>query len=179
MPRYGMLIDTNKCVGCFACRVACQMQNSLTPENSFIRYDEKETGKYPNVKWKVYPIQCHHCETAPCAPVCPTKARQIRPDGVVVVNSKKCIGCKYCVAVCPYQANTVNSKTGEVDKCRFCIELVEQGGTPACVSTCLTHARIFGDLDDPNSKITKAIAAKKPKALASNLGTKPKIYYVE
>jgi len=178
MPRYGMLIDTTKCVGCFACSVACQMQNGLERENQFIRYEEKETGKFPNVRWQVIPIQCQHCDDAPCARVCPTKARATRPDGVVLVEEKRCIGCKYCVAVCPYQANTMDVKKGIAEKCRFCIEEVEKGSKPACVTTCLTTARIFGDLDDPNSEISRAIIARRAISLRPDLGTKPKIYYV-
>lgn len=178
MSRYGMLIDTKKCVGCYACTVACQMQNGLAPENAFIRYEEQEKGTYPNVDWKTIPVQCQHCENAPCVTVCPTKARYTRVDGVVLVEEKKCIGCKYCIAVCPYQVNTVDGKKGIVEKCRFCIELVENGGKPACVSTCLTHARIFGDLDDPRSMISQEIIKRKAVPLRPDLETKPKIYYV-
>lgn len=178
MPRYGMLIDTTKCVQCFACVVACQNQNQLPAKETYIRFEDKEEGQFPNVRWATFPIQCHHCDNAPCASVCPTKARATRPDGVVLVDQKRCIGCKYCVAVCPYQANTQSEKHGHIEKCRFCIEEVEKGGKPACLATCLTNCRTFGDLDDQNSEISKKILATRAVKLRPDLGTKSKIYYV-
>ena len=96
MTRYGMLINTKKCVGCSACRIACQMKNHLDPEESFIKYHEIETGEYPNVYNEIVPTQCMHCEDAPCAAVCPTHATYITDSGVVLVDEEKCIGCKYC-----------------------------------------------------------------------------------
>ena len=120
MTRYGMLINTKKCVGCSACRIACQMKNHLDPEESFIKYHEIETGEYPNVYNEIVPTQCRHCEDAPCAAVCPTHATYITDSGVVLVDEEKCIGCKYCMAACPYGARIVQEKTGVVEKCRFC-----------------------------------------------------------
>ena len=98
MTRYGMLINTKKCVGCSACRIACQMKNHLDPEESFIKYHEIETGEYPNVYNEIVPTQCMHCEDAPCAAVCPTHATYITDSCVVLVDEEKCIGCKYCMA---------------------------------------------------------------------------------
>ena len=114
MTRYGMLINTKKCVGCSACRIACQMKNHLDPEESFIKYHEIETGEYPNVYNEIVPTQCMHCEDAPCAAVCPTHATYITDSGVVLVDEEKCIGCKYCMAACPYGARIVQEKTGVV-----------------------------------------------------------------
>ena len=136
-----MLINTKKCVGCSACRIACQMKNHLDPEESFIKYHEIETGEYPNVYNEIVPTQCMHCEDAPCAAVCPTHATYITDSGVVLVDEEKCIGCKYCMA------------------------------------TCISGARIFGDLDDPDSEINQAIAKYHAQPLADNL-TVSKIYYV-
>ena len=104
MTRYGMLINTKKCVGCSACRIACQMKNHLDPEESFIKYHEIETGEYPNVYNEIVPTQCMHCEDAPCAAVCPTHATYITDSGVVLVDEEKCIGCKMCTKVCPRDA---------------------------------------------------------------------------
>ena len=104
MARYGMLINTKKCVGCYACRIACQMKNHLEPDESFISYRELEQGTYPNVYAEVVPVQCMHCEDAPCEAVCPTHATYTTESGVVLVNEEKCIGCKYCMAACPYGA---------------------------------------------------------------------------
>ncbi|WP_210363903.1 4Fe-4S dicluster domain-containing protein [Bacillus sp. REN3] len=177
MARYGMLIDTRKCVGCYACRVSCQMQNELPVEESFIKFYEKETGTFPNVRNEVIPVQCQHCEDAPCESVCPTKATYTTEEGIVLVDADKCIGCKYCMVACPYNARTQEHSTGVVEKCRFCAELVAEGKQPACVSTCISNARIFGDLDDPNSEVSKAIVRLNAKPLRPDLG-KSKIYYV-
>ena len=168
MARYGMLINTKKCVGCYACRLACQAKNHLEPGESFIKFHELETGTYPNVYNEIVPTQCQHCEDAPCAAVCPTHATYVTDSGVVLVDPEKCIGCKYCMAACPYQARIVQESTGVVEKCRFCWENGEPGNPPACV---------FGDLDDPESDISKAIAQYHAQPLASNL-TASKIYYV-
>ena len=177
MARYGMLINTKKCVGCYACRLACQAKNHLEPGESFIKFHELETGTYPNVYNEIVPTQCQHCEDAPCAAVCPTHATYVTDSGVVLVDPEKCIGCKYCMAACPYQARIVQESTGVVEKCRVCWENVEPGNPPACAGTCISGARVFGDLDDPESDISKAIAQYHAQPLASNL-TASKIYYV-
>ena len=179
MTRYGMLINTKKCVGCSACRIACQMKNHLDPEESFIKYHEIETGEYPNVYNEIVPTQCMHCEDAPCAAVCPTHATYITDSGVVLVDEEKCIGCKYCMAACPYQVRVRNEETGAVDKCRFCTVSAETTGTKmcSCVEACLTGARMFGDLDDPDSDISKEIVATNAQPIAGDL-TKSKVFYV-
>ncbi len=179
MARYGMLINTKKCVGCYACRTACQRQNNLLPTQDFIRYEETETGTYPTVSYEVVPIQCMHCEDAPCVAVCPTGAAFFGTDGIVGVDEGRCIGCKYCMAACPYQVRVQNSETGTVDKCRFCTVSAEQTGTKmcTCVEACLTGARLFGDLDDPDSEISREIIATGAQPLKGDL-TKAKVYYV-
>jgi len=154
------------------------MQNELEPHQAYTRLERMESGVYPSVKVENIFIQCQHCEDAPCAKVCPTKATHKRPDGVVLVDPKKCIGCKYCMVACPYQVRIQDEKTGVVEKCRFCIELVEKGGEPHCVTSCITSCRIFGDLDDPKSEISKEIIKRGAKPIRTDLGTKPKIYYV-
>ena len=177
MARYGMLINTKKCIGCYACRVACQRQNDLLPTQDFIRYEEHETGTYPNVAIEAVPLQCMHCEDAPCAAVCPTGAAYIGADGIVGVDEGRCIGCKYCMAACPYGARIQIKKTGVIEKCRFCWYEGEPGNPPRCVGTCISGARLFGDLDDPQSEICQEIARTNAQPLAGDLTT-AKIYYV-
>ena len=157
MARYGMLINTKKCIGCYACRTACQRQNGLDPTDSFIRFEEREVGEYPSVSVEHVPLQCMHCEDAPSASVCPTGAAHIGPDGIVEVDQGRCIGCLYCMAACPYQVRNRNEKTGAVD--------------------CPTGARVFGDLDDPDCELVKEIAATHAAPIAGDL-TKSKVYYV-
>ena len=177
MARYGMLINTKKCIGCYACRVACQRQNNLLPTEDFIRYEEHEVGTYPNVRVETVPLQCMHCEDAPCAAVCPTHATYITDSGVVLVDEEKCIGCKYCMAACPYGVRIQIEKTGVIEKCRFCWYEGEPGNPPACVGTCISGARVFGDLDDPESDISREIARTNAQPIAGDL-TESKIYYV-
>ncbi|HVN24530.1 MAG TPA: 4Fe-4S dicluster domain-containing protein [Syntrophorhabdales bacterium] len=178
MARYGMVIDETKCVGCHACRVACQNQNNLHENDAFNFLVEKESGTFPNFSRGFLPAQCQHCDKPPCVSVCPTGASRKRSDGVVIVKEKDCIGCKYCIAACPYNARII-TKNGSVDKCRFCIELVESGGTPACVTTCMTGVRIFGDLDDPASDIAQFIAKNRRnlRVLKGELRTGPAVFY--
>ena len=163
--------------GCYACRMACQMINKLEPEEAFISYKEIEQGTYPSVYAETVPVQCMHCENAPCQQVCPTHATYTTESGVVLVDEEKCIGCKYCMAACPYGVRIQIEKTGVIEKCRFCWDGQNPGNPPACVGTCISGARIFGDLDDPNIEINQAIAHYHAQPLADNL-TVSKIYYV-
>ena len=176
MARYGFLINTKKCVGCYACRIACQHQNGLLPTEDFIRFEEKENGVYPNIGIETVPLQCMHCEDAPCCAVCPTGAAHIGADGIVTVDHGRCIGCLYCMAACPYQVRVRNEKTGAVDKCRLCAATAE-GGASNCVTACPAHVRIVGDLDDPDSEISREIARTGAQPIAGNL-TKSKVFYV-
>lgn len=172
-----MLINTKECIGCYGCLMACQRQNALDAETHFIHYGEIESGVYPFAKISYVPVQCMHCDDAPCAKACPTGATYITDDGVVRTDQDKCIGCKYCMAVCPYQARVINEETGTVDKCRLCAsDFGEDEPNCSCVSACLTHARMVGDLDDPESEISKAIVAMNAQPLTGD--PKAKIFYV-
>ena len=159
MARYGMLINTKKCVGCYACRVACQMVNGLESDEAFIKFDEMEQGVYPNVYAEVVPVQCMHCEDAPCVHVCPTGASYIGEGGVVRVDESKCIGCQYCLYACPYGVRTFSEADGVARKCTLCQHLTANGSAePACVHNCPGGARFYGDLDDPNSSVSRELA---------------------
>ncbi|MDR2493191.1 MAG: 4Fe-4S dicluster domain-containing protein, partial [Coriobacteriales bacterium] len=106
-----MVIETTRCVGCYACRVSCQMNNGLVPDESFIRYQELESGVYPHVRVEHIPLQCQHCDDAPCVSVCPTGASYTNAQGVVLVDADRCIGCKYCMTACPYGARIQSHST--------------------------------------------------------------------
>ena len=158
MARYGMLINTKKCIGCYACRTACQRQNDLLPDESFIRFEEREVGKYPNVTVEHIPLQCMHCEDAPCEAVCPTHATYTTDSGVVLVDEERCIGCKYCMMACPYGVRSWNAAEKCAEKCTLCGHLTSQDKLPACVKSCAAGARFYGDLDDPDSDASKELA---------------------
>ncbi|MDD5476105.1 MAG: 4Fe-4S dicluster domain-containing protein [Syntrophales bacterium] len=178
MAHYGMVIDETKCVGCYACRVACQNQNNLRAHEAYNHLEEREYGTFPDYTREFLPVQCQHCDNPPCVHVCPTGASIKRPDGVVLVIINDCIGCKYCIAACPYNVRIIKNE-GYVEKCRFCIEFVEKGIEPACMTTCMTGVRLFGDLDDPDSEISRYIARNRHRLrqFKGELNTRPRIYY--
>ncbi|WP_457648382.1 4Fe-4S dicluster domain-containing protein [Profundibacter sp.] len=126
------------------------------------------------------PRLCNHCDNPPCVPVCPVQATFQREDGIVVVDADKCVGCAYCVQACPYDARFINPKTNIADKCTFCVHRVEAGLLPACVETCTGGARIFGDMNDPDSEISKVLAeaGDAVKVLRPEMGTDPHVYYI-
>ncbi len=104
MPRWGMVIDLLRCIGCYGCQTSCKAENGTPPGVTFARLESQEFGTYPNVARISLPLLCMHCEEPPCEKVCPTKATQIRADGIVFVDEENCIGCKYCMIACPYGA---------------------------------------------------------------------------
>ena len=178
MAHWGMLIDTKRCAGCGACVVACQLAHNQKPGISWGHLDVKEWGEEVGASGRAYvPHACMHCEDAPCEAVCSTHATYTTDSGVVLVDEERCIGCKYCMAACPYGARIQIKKTGVIEKCRFCWYEGEPGNPPRCVGTCISGARLFGDLDDPQSEICQEIARTNAQPLAGDLTT-AKIYYV-
>ncbi len=177
--RYGMLIDTRRCIGCHACTVACKAEFDvpLGSTRSWVEYVEK--GQYPYVSRSFVPRLCNHCNHPPCVDVCPTGATWKRDeDGIVVTDPNICIGCKYCIQACPYDARFLNPITGAADKCDFCLHRVSRGVAPACVETCIGRARIFGDLNDPESEISKLVASNPVQVLRPGQGTEPNVFYI-
>jgi len=174
---YALIIDTTKCTGCGACIEACNLRNGLPEGQSYIhglvRGDE-------HVTWHLM-VQCQHCADPPCATVCPTNATYVRDDGVVLINEKLCVGCKYCMVACPYQARIFNEEKGVADKCWLCLDWVLGGGVPACVQACIPGARIFGRTDDPDSEVSRLIASGRAKPLHPEFGTRPAVlsYIIE
>ncbi|MDK2464921.1 MAG: 4Fe-4S dicluster domain-containing protein [Candidatus Korarchaeota archaeon] len=181
MTRYGMIIDLRSCIGCGACIAACDMENETPWEEGKRRTHVPRFtfGSYPNVTVVYMPRLCMHCENPPCVSVCPTGASHVTADGVVLVEHDLCIGCKYCVVACPYDARYVDERIRSVDKCTFCYtNRVLKGEVPACDATCPGRVRIFGDLDDPNSEAGRLAASGLAKPLRPDLGTNPKVLYV-
>ena len=175
--RYAMAIDTLKCVGCSDCVVACQTENNVPIGFCRDWVVEVTDGTYPNLTLENRSERCNHCTNAPCVRCCPTGASHITEEGVVLVTHNKCIGCAACITSCPYDARFVHPD-GYADKCTFCIHSVEKGELPACVSVCPTHCMYFGDLDDPNSDVSKLLQSRIWHVNIPDAGTQPNIFYL-
>ncbi len=214
---FGYGLDLSRCIGCRKCVYACVEENNQSRHPqihwiSVLRFkkgekwvDLVESEKYynpgmvPEQGYFYMPVQCQQCENPPCVRACPTQATWKEPDGIVVIDYNWCIGCRYCMAACPYGARHFNwtdpdRKSGEinpqthylgnrprykgvVEKCTFCIQRTRNGRYPACVEACPVGARKFGNLLDPNSEIRYAIEHKRVFRLKEDLNTYPKFYY--
>lgn len=213
---FGYALDLSRCVGCRRCVYACVKENNQSREPQIhwiqVLQMEKEKGidfahsnilynpeKVPEKGYFYLPVQCQQCENPPCVKVCPVKATWKEPDGIVVVDYNWCIGCRYCMAACPYGARHFNwgepsvpaeemitgmhylgnrpRMKGVVEKCTFCIQRVREGKYPACVEICPVGARKFGNLLDPESEIRYILENKRVLVLKQELNTQPKFYY--
>ena len=176
--RLAMLIDMRRCIGCHSCSVACKIENEVPPGvfASWVKIIEK--GAYPNVGVSFLPSLCNNCVKPICLTNCPVIATWQREDGIVVVDPHRCVGCKYCMASCPYDVRFINPIKRIVQKCSFCAHRVDAGLEPACVSTCLGRARIFGDINDYRSEIHQIMSRNSVQVLKSEMGTGPQVYYI-
>ena len=157
--RYGWVVDTRKCFGCHACEVACKSENDV-PLGSFIRQTiyhdhEKDGGAQARI---MVPMACHHCEDAPCIKACPCGAMHKGPGGSVQVNYDKCSGHASCKEACPYGAIYIDPVANQAVKCHNCTHRLENDMAPACEATCPSDALFFGDLNDPKSRASVALA---------------------
>ena len=151
--QYAMVIDVRKCIGCQACTIACKTEYEVPLGKHRSWVESVEKGNYPDVSRSFLPRLCNQCSKPQCVSVCPTGATYKRKeDGIVVVDSDVCIGCKYCMLACPYDVRFINPRTGAADKCDFCLHRVKNGLEPSCVNTCQGRARVFGDMNDPKSE---------------------------
>ena len=211
---FGYAFNISRCKGYMDCVEACVQENNLDRKSKtqYIRLFEMDSGqldptsgdgKYHHevpVEGKFYMgVQCFHCENAPCIKACPTKATWREPDGIVVVDYDWCIGCRYCLAACPYWGRRFNwgepevpkeemtkkqhylgnrmRMKGVMEKCTFCVQRTRQGKLPACADACPTGSRVFGNLLDPNSEIRYVLKHKKVFRFKEELGTEPKFWY--
>jgi Fe-S-cluster-containing dehydrogenase component len=189
-----MVIDERRCIGCQACVVACKDENNV-PVGVFRTWvDVVETGEMvpdpagpivtdvgnyrSEVKRSSMPLICNHCDHPPCVDVCPVKATFKRADGIVMIDYDLCIGCGYCVQACPYNARFFNPVQQTADKCTFCAHRLDRGLLPACVTSCPTHARVFGDKNDPTSEVSTLLATQATTVLKEDLGTDPQVFYI-
>ncbi|MFQ5439318.1 MAG: 4Fe-4S dicluster domain-containing protein [Paracoccaceae bacterium] len=214
-PRWVMVMDLRRCIGCRACTVACKAENDVSLGRFRTVVQEKTTGTFPNTRKAFLPIMCNHCEgnkedgIPPCVKACPqypgkrasfktadggkiryrTGGTYKRPDGMVLIDVEQCIGCGKCIDACPYGVRSFNPfvKAGAdptkqaADKCDMCKERVANGIDPSCVNTCQGRARIFGDMNDPNSEVSQLIAEHDltKNVLLPEEGTDPHVFYID
>ena len=195
-----LVIDLNVCVGCHACVTSCKQWNAsgsagplsdLNPYDAnptgtfFNRVQTYEAGEFPATDTIHFPKSCLHCEDPPCVPVCPTGASYKRAeDGIVLVDYDKCIGCKYCAWACPYGARELDEASQVMTKCTLCVDriydeqLPQADRQPACVKACPTNARLFGDVKDPDSEVSRAIRERGGYPLMPEWDTVPSNQYL-
>ena len=204
MTKLAIGIDLHRCIGCNTCSIACKMQNNV-PDGMLWnrvltegceRFDSAE-GTYPNLSRTYLPLACQHCENPACERVCPTGATYKDDKGRVEIDYDKCIGCRMCMAACPYNARTFNwnepvratgasygdarvpeRARGVMEKCTLCKERTDEGDEPMCVRCCPADARIFGDLDDPDSAVSRLRREQSAEVLLEEKGTRPQVFYV-
>ena len=178
MANYGFAIDLRKCIGCHACTIACKSEHEIPVGVNRCWVKTVEKGSFPDTTRFFFPVLCNQCDDAPCVSICPTNTLFKRRDGIVDFNSDSCIGCRACMAACPYDQLFIDPNTHTAEKCNFCANRVENKLQPACVSVCPTECRIFGDLDDPTTEVAQIIAREAVTVRRPDKGTKPKIFYI-
>ncbi|RDC03132.1 4Fe-4S dicluster domain-containing protein [Eggerthella lenta] len=207
MTKYGMAIDMRRCFGCKSCAVACKCENNL-PDGVWWNQaktvggevDDTPAGEAPSeLSMKFFTFACQHCDKPACVEVCPTGASAKRDDGIVTVDYEACIGCKSCITACPYEgvrtyidgepAWFLDFAVGDIDapahranvveKCTFCAHRIDRGERPACVDICRAQARFWGDLDDPDSDVSRLLAEREYEQLLIENGTGPNVYLLK
>lgn len=176
--RLAKIIDNTRCIGCHACSTACKSENEVPLGVDRTRVKYVEAGVFPNVRRHFQVTRCNQCEHPPCVYICPVTAMYQRPDKLVEFDQEVCIGCRACMAACPYDAIYIDPTTHSAAKCHFCAHRVEIGLQPACVVVCPEEAIIVGDLDDPESVVSRRIAREPASVRKPELGTQPKLYYI-
>jgi molybdopterin-containing oxidoreductase family iron-sulfur binding subunit len=201
-PRYGMVVDQERCLGCWSCAVVCKSENDvplgvwwnrILTDGEALDTPATQSGTAA-MSW--VPLSCQHCDNAPCVKACPVGATYHDLGGLVLVDSDRCIGCRYCMIACPYAARVFNwgkparpngvetgmvppRPVGTVEKCTMCIQRVHEGQVPSCVWSCPAQARVFGDLNDSNSRVSKLLSERQGTVLLEDRGTAPKVRYLQ
>ena len=175
--KWAKVIDHSRCIGCHACTTACKSENlvPLSVTRTYVKY--VDVGEFPQARRAFQVTRCNQCDDAPCTHACPTRAMFRRPDGIVDFDKSICIGCKACIAACPYDAIFINPDDHSAEKCNFCAHRVDSGLEPACVVVCPTEAILIGDLNDPLSKVAQIVNRDVVNVRRPEKETHPKLFY--
>ena len=171
------VLDQSRCIGCHACTTACKSENDVPVSVSRTYVKSVDSGSFPAAARAFQVTRCNQCDDAPCVTICPTSAMYARPDGIVDFDKRRCIGCKACMAACPYDAIFINPEDHSAEKCNFCAHRIEVGLEPACVVVCPVEAIVIGDLSDPASRVARAVADGPLAVRRPEVGTSPKVFY--
>lgn len=178
--RFAMIFDQNKCVGCGACKEACSETNHVPAGQLRMTLERQSPLDGTPGNRKYVRVSYQQCSEPPCVRVCPTGAAHIDPaTNIVTMDNSRCVGCKYCIAACPYNVRYINSETKVADNCDFCLKTkLANGEEPACVQACRHGALYFGDVNDPQSIISRLLRVKDTVRIRPHLGTEPSLRYV-
>jgi Fe-S-cluster-containing dehydrogenase component/formate-dependent nitrite reductase membrane component NrfD len=175
--KWAKVIDHTKCIGCHACSTACKSENQvpLSVNRTYVKY--VDVGLFPHTRRAFQVTRCNQCDDPPCAQACPTAAMYARPDGIVDFDKSICIGCKACIAACPYDAIFINPEDHSAEKCNFCAHRLDIGLEPACVIVCPTEAILIGNLNDPVSRASHLVSRTPVAVRRPEKETHPKLFY--
>ena len=176
--KWAKVIDHTKCIGCHACSTACKSENQvpLSVNRTYVKY--VDVGTFPHVRRAFQVTRCNQCQDAPCTLACPTAAMYTRADGIVDFDKSICIGCKACIAACPYDAIFINPEDHSAEKCNFCAHRIDMNLEPACVVVCPTEAIMVGDLNDPSSRVAEIVGRQPVAVRRPEKETHPKLFYI-
>ena len=177
MSSWVKVIDQTRCIGCHACTTACKSENEVPLGVTRTYVKAVEVGTFPQVQRDFQVTRCNQCADAPCVTACPTQAMYKRDDGIVDFDKSICIGCKACIAACPYDAIFINPDDHSAEKCNFCAHRIDVGLEPACAVVCPVEAILVGDLDDPSSKVSGIVNRDAVSVRRPEKQTLPKLFY--
>ncbi len=175
--KWAKVIDHTRCIGCHACTTACKSENvvPLSVTRTYVKH--VDVGVFPQARRAHQVTRCNQCTHAPCVTACPTTAMFKRADGIVDFDKSICIGCKACMAACPYDAIFINPEDHSAEKCNFCAHRIDMNLEPACVVVCPTQAILVGDMNDSDSYVAQIINREAVAVRRPEKETLPKLFY--
>ncbi|MFP5352484.1 MAG: 4Fe-4S dicluster domain-containing protein [Actinomycetota bacterium] len=176
-PKWAKVLDQSRCIGCHACTTACKSENEVPVGVTRTYVKAVDVGFFPEARRNFQVTRCNMCEDAPCVNACPTSAMYQRDDGLVDFDKSICIGCKACIAACPYDAIFINPEDHSAEKCNFCSHRLDMGLEPACVVVCPVEAILVGDVNDPNSRVSQVVNRESVAVRRPEKETRPKVFY--